>query len=182
MNVLELYKGKSYFGNHIKCDLRNHLITVDENNPATHQINIKSFLDNIVKREIYKVNYFHLIICYIPNNINNDELGCVFEILKYYNTKYILIDNSCKSLYKYILNNERQYIKHQICDVCRYGFTYYRELVFFMNNNIVLKRCMKQCGNIKKCPYLEYGNTHICATPKIVEIPPRVINDILTLI
>ena len=72
MNVLELFKGNSYFGNYIKCDLRNHLITQDENTNSTYKLDIKTFNREIILQNKYAIDYFDLIIAY-PTDLCTDS-------------------------------------------------------------------------------------------------------------
>ena len=181
MNCLELFKGNSYFGNYIKCDIRNHLITQDENTPSTFQSDIKTFNREIVLKNKYPQNYFDIIIAYPPHSAKQSEIETMFEIIEYYkrnepNLKYIILRTP--SLHKYILKHKKEYYNHKTFDVCKYGCDHYREVIFFTNINIQPKRCMDTCENLITNKYLNYKE-HVSKPPARLIIPPQLIYQIL---
>jgi len=181
MNCLELFKSNSYFGNYIKSDLRNHLITQDEETPSTHQVDIKTFYREIVLKNTYKQHYFNLIIAYPPENATETELDALFEILKYYtdgnpDIKYIILRTI--SLHKYILKYKKDYHTHKTFDTCKYGLDYKQETTFFTNIKIQPLRCLDSCENMIKDKYLNYSK-HTSEPPSKYEIPPKMIYTIL---
>jgi hypothetical protein len=181
MNCLELFKSNSYFGNYIKSDLRNHLITQDDNNPSTYQTYIKTFHREIVLKNKYKQDYFDLIISYPPETATDTELETLFEILEYYkegnpNMKYLILRTI--SLHKYILKYKKEYYNHKTFDSCKYGFDYKQETTFFTNIKIEPLRCMDACENMVKHKYLNYSE-HISRPPIKYTIPPKLIYSIL---
>jgi len=182
MNVLELFKNNSYFGNYIKCDLRNHLITQDNNINSTYKTDIKTFNREIVLNNKYPNDYFDLIVAYPNETTPESELEILFEIIEYYKIgnpklKYILL--RCISLHKYILKHKKEYYNNKIFDSCRYGVDYNNEITLFTNINIEPKRCMDSCESIIKDKYLSYSEHKGKIIPNKISIPPQLIYDIL---
>jgi hypothetical protein len=181
MNCLELFKSNSYFGNYIKSDLRNHLITQDDNTPSTYQTDIKMFYREIVLKNKYEKDYFDLIIAYPPETATETELETLFEILEYYkegnpNMKYIILRTI--SLHKYILKHKKEYHNHKVFDSCKYGFDYKQETILFTNIIIEPKRCMDKCENMITDKYLNYSK-HVSNPPIKYIMPPQLIYEVL---
>lgn len=181
MNVLELFKGNSYFGNYIKCDLRNHLITQDENTNSTYKLDIKTFNREIILQNKYPNDYFDLIIAYPTDLCADSEIETLFEIIEYFKKgnpkiKYIILRSI--SLHRYILKHKKEYHNNKIFDSCKYGVDYKNEIILFTNISIEPKRCMDTCSNIVKHKYLNYSE-HESRPPSKISIPPQLIYECL---
>ena len=181
MNVLELFKGNSHFGNYIKYDLRNHLITQDENVSSTYQTDIKTFNREIILQNKYPNDYFNLIIAYPPETVSDSEIETLFEIIEYFKKgnpkiKYIIL--RVNSLHRYILKHKKEYHNNKIFDSCKYGVDYKNEITLFTDITVEPKRCMDSCANIVKHKYLHYTE-HVSRPPSKITIPPQLIFDIL---